>query len=220
MDKAEILNFLNETEEGKAIVDELKTPLLNKRDELFTQLKTYKDELEEFKMSQATAQEEVDAKLRAEEEAKLKQSNDFEAYKQFHDDEISKYKSQLNDFQSKYAQKEAERVITATASKYSRAPKPLELLLRERIQPQYDESGNVNLIVKGDNGDPMYYEGQPASVEQLVETLKSKDDYAPFFAATGVSGSGTQASAKATTGSSKDMNSPDFNLSKAMGNKL
>ncbi|GAI90220.1 unnamed protein product, partial [marine sediment metagenome] len=39
MTKAEVLKFLTETEEGKGLLEELKKPLLTKRDELLAQIK-------------------------------------------------------------------------------------------------------------------------------------------------------------------------------------
>jgi len=220
MDKEEILKFLTETDEGKAITEELKAPLLDKRNQLFEQMTALKSEIETIKQSEAAKLQELEAKQRKVTEEKLLKENDFEAYKKFHEQEVQKLSGLLNDFKSKYAQKEAERVITETAAKYSKAPKPLQLLLRERIRSELNEEGSVNINVYGDDGKQMYFNGEPASVEHLVESLKSNEDYSPFFAGTGVSGSGTTKSETLTTSSYKDMNSPGFNLSKAMGNKV
>lgn len=219
MEKDEVEKFLTETEEGKALIEGFKEPLIAKRDELFTQMKTLKDELETFKTAEQKKAEELENVKRQEKEQQLKSENDFEAYKKFHETEIEKYKSEIGNFQNRFARKEAERVIAETAMKYSRAPKPLQLLLKERVKSELDAEGNVTINVYGEDGQPMYHEGQPASIEHLVESLKTQDDYAPFFASNGVSGSGTHRSEAVTT-SYSDMNSSEFNLSKAMGNKV
>lgn len=219
MDTNEVEKFLTETDEGKALIEGFKEPLLAKRDELFTQMKSLKDELETFKTAEQVKTEELETVKRQEKEQQLKANNDFEAYKQFHEQEVEKYKSEIGSFQTKFARKEADRVIAETAMKYSRSPKPLQLLLKERVKSELDENGNVCINVYDDNGKQMYFEGQPASVEHLVESLKTNEDYAPFFASNGVSGSGSQRSEPMTT-SYNDMNSSEFNLSKAMGNKV
>lgn len=220
MEKSEVEKFLTETDEGKELIEQFKEPLLAKRDELFTQMKTLKTELETVKLTESERQAGLEQAKRQEQELKLKSENDFEAYKTFHEEEVGKYKSELTNFQTKYAQKEAERLIAETAMKYSKSPKPLQLLLRERIKSGFDENGQVNINVTDDKGNQLYYEGQPATVEHLVESLKSNDDYAPFFAATGVSGSGTHKSEPVSATSYTDVNSSDFNLTKTMGNKV
>ncbi len=67
----------------------------------------------------------------------------------------------------------------------------------------------------------MYYEGNPASVDHLVASLKSNEEYGAFFSASGASGSGTTKTDVAPNANdSTDMDSENFNLSKAMGNKV
>lgn len=220
MDIEEIKQFLNETDEGKALVESFKEPLLNKRTELFAEMKALKDDLESIKSAEQRKADELKSAERAKQELKLKSENDFEAYKVFHDEEVNKYKTEVNDLRKGFAQKEAERVIAETAMKHSKSPKPLQYLLKERVKSEIDEQGNVRLNVFDDQNQQMYFDGEPASVEHLVETLKSQEDFAPFFAASGASGTGTTKSEPVNTSSHNDMNSPEFNLSRKMGNKL
>ena len=212
----EIKEFLTNTDEGKALLEEFKQPLLNKRNELLADLTKTKTDLELIRQAEQAKAAEFEAKQRAIHEEKLLKDNDLNAYKKYHEEEVGKLTSSMKDLQHRYAQKEAERVITETAAKYSRAPKPLQLLLKERVKPVLDETGNVSLQVFGEDGEQMYFAGKPAGVDHLVETLRSSEDYAPFFAGSGVSGSGTQKSEAIPTGTYKDMSSNEFNLTKTM----
>ena len=220
MDIEEIKAFL-ETDDGKALVEELKVPLINKRDELQGKLLEAKSELQRIAAEKEEAERLIAEKASKAEEERLKTSGDFDAYKAFHEEEVSKYQKQVNDLKNQYAGTEVSRLITETAAKHSSSPKPLQLLLRERVAAEYGEDGSLQVTVKGEDGKPMYYEGQPATVDHLVDSLRNNEEYGSFFAASGASGSGTtKTDAAPVNGDYKDMGSEDFNLTKAMGNKV
>lgn len=216
--KEQVAEFLS-TEEGKTLAEEIKAPLLNKRDDLLGQLTAAKEELGTFKSTEETRQSELAEATRDKEAQRLKDGKDFDAYKAFHEEEVAKRDTELGKFKNRYANNEAERLVSVAAAANSKTPAPLKLLLKERVRSTVDESGNVNLTVVDGKGETMYFEGQPANIDHLVQSLKADEQYSPFFAGSGLSGSGTIQSAPVTTGSSKDMNSPDFNLTKTMGNK-
>jgi len=220
MELEEVKAFF-ETDEGKAFAEEIKTPLINKRDELKNELLTAKNQLNDFNAAKEEAERLIADKASEAEKEKLKQSGDFDAYKQFHEDEITKYQTQVSDLKNQYAGTEVSRMIAETASKHSTSPKPLQLLLRERVAASYNDEGSLEVVVKGEDGKPMYFEGQPASVEHLVESLKSNEEYGSFFSASGASGSGTHQNDEApVTGDYKDMDSENFNLTRASGIKI
>ena len=212
----EIKEFLTGTDEGKALLEEFKKPLLSKRDELFEQLKGLKSDMDTIKAEKYKELQELDLQAKRVMEEKLLKDNDLVAFKKFHEDEVNSLKNNIKSVQQKYAQKEVERLISETASKYSKAPKPLQLLLKERVQSDIDEQGNITISVLDDSYKPMYWEGTPATLDHLVETLKAKEEYQPFFVGAGVSGSGTQRSEPIQSGVYKDMSSAEFNLTKTM----
>lgn len=221
MTKEEFLEFLK-TDDGKDIIAEMEKPLKQKNQELLDEVKAAKLAVTEFKTTEEQRIADAAAEVRKAEEARLKDSNDFDAYKAFHEAEIAKRDDEMATYKNKFAKTEVDRLVAETAAVHSQSPKPLQLLLRERVQTGYDENGNLAITVNDENGKPMYYEGQPAGINHLVDSLKATEDYAPFFSASGSSGSGTSkldGEANAT-GSYKDMDSESFNLTKAMGNKV
>lgn len=219
MDMEELKTFF-ETDEGKAFAEELKTPLINKRNELMGELTSAKDVIKQFNATKEENERIIAEKASEAEKEKLKSSGDFDAYKLFHEDEVGKYKREVSDLKNQYAGTEVSRLITEIAAKHSTSSKPLQLLLRERVSGSYNEEGKFEVSVKGEDGQPMYYEGNPASIDHLVASLKSNEEYGSFFSASGASGSGTHQNETApANGNYKDMESDDFNLTKAMGNK-
>lgn len=219
MDKETVLEYLN-TDEGKAIVEELKQPLLSKRDEILGEKKEVETKLNALLQAEQERESATQAAAREAKEAKLKEENDFEAFKQHMQEQVIEKEKALQTFQTRMARTEVDRLISETAFKHSNSPKPLQLLLKERIESTVLEDGTVDYVVKDTDGNTLYWEGKPARMNHLVESLKTEDDYAVFFSATGVSGSGTKQTEPMTQGSYKDMSSTDFNLSKAMGNKI
>lgn len=218
MNIEEFAEFIK-TEEGIAAITELEKPLKEKNQQLLDEAKAAKGAITEIKTLEEKRLADEAAIKSAEDEKRLKEENDFEAYKKFHDDEIKKYADSVSHLKSQVARKEAERLITETASQFSKSPKPLQLLLKDRVTSNVTETGNVEIVVNDDKGEPMYHDGQPATINHLVESLKADEDYASFFSASGSSGSGTSESSP-TPNSYKDMSSADFNLTKTMGNKI
>lgn len=212
----EALEAYLQSDEGKAFIETQKEPLLNKRDELLGQLTSIKEELNTYKKTEEQRLADIESAKRTAEEQRLRDEKDFSAYKTFHEQEIEKYQKELGTFKSKYAEKEAERLIADTAAKYSKSPAPLKLLLRERVKSTINEDGNIEVNVLDDKGETMYWEGKPASVDHLVEHLKADEQYSPFFVGTGKSGSGTQQSVPATAAGQPTMDEAGFNLTAAM----
>lgn len=204
-----IKEFLTNTDEGKSLLEEFKAPLLSKRDELLETVVKTKAELEAIKRADAE-------KIAAAKQEQMTKENNLEAFKLFHDEEVQNYKKSLTDLQLRYAQKEAERAVIEAATKYSNKPKPLQILLKERVKPVINDGGEIELRVYGDDGKQLFHQGEPASIDQLVEMMKCEDDYKPFFTGSGVSGSGTQKSETMPTSTFKDMSSKEFNLTKTM----
>jgi len=216
----EVKEFLN-TDDGTVLLNELKQPLLNKRDELLESVKTLKTQMAEITSKEEKRLVENEAKHAETEAARLKDAGDFDAYKAFHEEEISKRDQATLDLRSRFAKTEVNRLVALTASKHSTSPMPLQLLLRERVKTSFNEAGDLQISVNDEAGKQMYYEGQPADINHLIEALKNIDDYAQFFSATGSSGSGTVTPDNNTqTTGEKDMNSDNFNLTKTMGNKI
>ena len=220
MTKEEFIEFLK-TDEGKDIISEMEKPLKAKNQELLDEVKAAKLAVTELKTVEDQRTADAADATRQAEEARLKDGNDFDAYKAFHDTEIAKRDSEVSDLKNMFAKTEVDRLVAETASANSQTPKPLQYLLRERIKAGYGEDGKLNITVNDAKGEPMYYEGQPANLGHLIDSLKADDTNASFFSASGSSGSGTSSNDGDTgaQGSYKDMSSDSFNLTKAMGNK-
>lgn len=205
----DVLEEFIATEAGQAWLEEKKTPLLNKRNELLTDLAKTKAELENIRKAEA----EKAAMLKQEQIAK---ESSLEEFKKFHETEVNTYKNTLKEFQTKYAKEQADRLIADAATKYSRTPKPLQILLKEKVKSVITDNGEVQIQVMGDDGRQLYHNGEPATVEHLLEMMKSEEDYKPFFTNQVVSGSGTQKSETLPTGATKDMSAPSYNLTQTM----
>ncbi len=216
MNEEEILAYLA-TDDGKKLADKIKQPLIDKRDELLGSVTTLKTQMTELQSAEATRLDEINATAREEEEKRLKSTNDFEAYKLFHEEELAKAKNQASEIKNKWAQSEVDKLVASTAASHSKSPLPLQLLLRDRVGMEFDENGQLSITVKDDKGAPMYYEGQPATMDHLVGSLKDKDDFAVFFDATGASGSGTsKPDSNSAVKTDVGMGDPGFNLTDYM----
>lgn len=221
MTKEEFLEFIK-TDEGKAALEAEKKPLEDKNQELLDEAKAAKTAASDLKATEDERIAEA-AKVKTDAEAaRLKDSNDFDAYKEFHENEIAKRDTEVSELKNMFAKTEMDRLIVEKASANSQNPKPLQYLLRDRVAAEYDDNGKLSITVNGDDGKPMYHEGQPATIDQLVDSLKADESNATFFSASGSSGSGTSANDgnAPATGNYKDMDSDDYNMTKAMGNKI
>ena len=220
MTKEEFIEFLK-TDEGKDIIGEMEKPLKLKNQELLDEVKTAKLAVTDLKTAEEKRTADAATATRQAEEARLKDGNDFDAYKAFHDTEIAKRDTEVSELKNMFAKTEVDRLVAETASANSQNPRPLQYLLKERISAGYGEDGKLAITIKDAKGEPMYFDGQPAGIGHLVDSLKADESNASFFSASGSSGSGTSSNDSDTTtqGNYKDMSSESFNLTKAMGNK-
>jgi len=177
--KEQVMEYFT-TDEGKSLLEEQKKPLLQKRDEIFDTMNSMKSELQSYKEKESASEQAA----REAEEERLKGSQDLDALKAFYDTELQQSKAAVTELTQKVASKERDRIIAETASKHSNSPKPLQLLLRDRITVAM-EGGETTTTVLDEGGEPMYFEGKPATIDHVIDELKSNETYAPFFSGTG-----------------------------------
>lgn len=72
--------------------------------------------------------------------------------------------------------------------------------LRKRLQSSRDERGEYTVTVLGNDGKPMFVEGNAATVKHLALEFRKDPDYAPLFKSTATGGGGTPSNGAAAGG--------------------
>jgi hypothetical protein len=171
--------------------------LKTKRDELFTEMGKQKSTLSEltalggldkFKELQSQLSE---ADKQAQED-KLKQaqaSGDVEKINEAHSTQITELTKTIDGLKSSMVQKELNTIISAEILSQNGIPELLTPLIGGRVRGMYSESGAINYEVKNVDGSPMLTaEGRDATIEHLVNSLRTTDHFSSAFRGTGSSG--------------------------------
>ena len=215
MDIKELEEYLK-TEEGKTFMETQKQGLVDKNTELLGALADIKKDVDVMKQAETDRETAVTAAEEKATKAKLDSDNDVDAYKLFHEGEMTKKDEAINALKSNFAKAELSRVVSAAAAANSATPKPLELLIGSRTKSEYDADGKLQITVMDDSGNPLMHNGVKADMGNLVETLRAQDENAPFFSGTGSSGAGTNTTDKAAAVGAPAMGDKDYNLTEAM----
>ena len=222
MTKEEFIEFIA-TDEGKTLLEEQKKPLDNKNTELLGKMDAMKTALAELQQKEQAAVtkavEERSSAAKQAAEAAATNHDTFGAYKQFHEDEMAKVQKTIDGLKSTAASAEVNRQVVAAAAKHSSTPKPLELLLRDRVRSSYSENGAIQIDILDEIGGDMFHNGVKATMDNLVEVLKADGDNAAFFKASGAKGSGSNMNDQKPNTGNPEMGDEGFNLTEAMGNK-
>ena len=219
MNAEEVKAFLA-TDEGKAllnpIIDEAKQPLLTKRDELLGELSGHKEKVRKY-------EELGDVDTLAQALAKLKEnSSDNNSNKSFEElekhlrGEIQSREDKLNQFKHKFVADNVQAQLTQAIVAAKGVPELLGPVLKGRIEAAFDDEKGVVITVLGKDGKKMYRNGEPATIQDLINEVKADDVYGRAFEGSGASGSGTRASDTKVNGIVLDPNDPNFSLAKAM----
>lgn len=224
MNKEELAAYL-ETDEGKLFLEEQKKPLLAKRDELMSEVKTAKDKLKAVEelgdldtlKSILSKHKENEDKIKQAEAEALAKSGNFKALEENLRAELTKKEESVNKFRQKAIQSKIESDLTAAIVENKGVPELLKPLLTSRIKGSLTEDGDVEVEVLDDNGQPLFVGGKAGTIKDLIESIKSNEVYGRAFEATGASGSGTRNSTtKGTGGVILDTNDPNYSVSAAM----
>jgi len=135
-------------------------------------------------------------------------------------EELNKERSKFDNFKSNYIKSNINIEINNTLIKHKGSPELLSGVISNRLSASFDdESNTVKYDVLTKDGKPMYKNGEPATIEDLVNEMKVDPVYSRAFDGSGHNGSGTKA--VGTNGVKNgqvitDMNDPNYSLSKHM----
>lgn len=220
MNIEEVKKFLEEEDEGKALLDEYKKPLIQKRDELLGEMSTLKEKVKSVGnvdelRSKAEERDTFEKQL---EEYKNKASQGDEKYdqlKQSFEQKLEEERKAAQTIKEQFKNSKLDSLVTSAISKHKGVPELLKPVVQSRIKAEFNETGDVDVTVLDKNGKPYYKDGEEATVENIVEELKSDELYRRAFDGTGSSGSGTRQTSN-NVNTAPDMDSKDFNLTEAM----
>jgi hypothetical protein len=200
----------------ESIIEASKKPLITKRDELLSQIsshKTFIDGLGGADKIKSLAQQASEA------EQKIKDaqaaSTDVNAVREALGKEVSSRDEKINKLLS---EKKDAKVRSTVKRALTEAKGDADLLMphiTSRIKSELNDAGDVVITVLDEKGGPMLVgsEAKPASVKDLLETMKKNTSFAKAFAASGISGSGANG-APNITGVTNPWLPQTFNLTK------
>lgn len=227
MDETQFKEFIA-TEAGKALlngfVEEAKKPLIAKRDELLEEVKTTKAKVQQY--SELGDLESVKTKLQlandaqdAINKAKLeeaKKTGDYSALEAHLKKELAEKEDKINTFKTKAVNAKLDSDLTSAITEAKGTPELLKPVLKNRVKAELNDDGEIVSTVLDANGQPMFVDGKPAQIKDLISEFKANDIYGRAFEGTGASGSGTRASNVRTSGVQLDPSKSDYSVSKAM----
>ena len=219
MNAEEVKKFLEENDEGKALLESLKKPLIEKRDALLGELSTLKTKVKEAGDLDELKEKagKVDELEKNYNELKNKSSKGDEKYdqlKQSFEEKLAEERKAKEKISEKFKSTHVDALINNAIVKNKGVPELLRPVVSNRIRTEFNDDGDVSITVLDKKGKPYYKDGEEAKVEDIVEELKSHDLYRRAFDGTGSSGSGSHQSRDVQP--STDMDSKEFNLTEAM----
>lgn len=188
------------TDEGKALIEEQKKPLISKRDELLEVNSKIKekyrvfDELGDVETLKNILKEhnETKEKIKQKEIEDSKKTGNFEALEKSLREELGKKEQSVELFKSKAIDARVNNELTSAITEAKGVTELLKPILANRVKGKFNDEGDIELEVFDDAGKPLYINGEPAKVKDLIEALKANEVYGRAFEGTGSSGSGTR----------------------------
>lgn len=217
MDIEKVKEFL-QSDEGAEIVDELKKPLLNKRDELLSENKTYKERLQKFENVDIEELQNISKEYQKLVKESEKQGDDpetIEALKQTFEEQLSEANSKYEDFVGRYINTLTDNKISNAINKHDGITELCKPFINKRVKTSLNDDQSLNIEILTEDGKPMYVNGKEATLDDLVEDMKNHELYSHLFKAKNSSGIGTRVG-KPSGGVITDYNDPNFNLTEAM----
>lgn len=198
MNHDELFKQLLENEEGKKLIEQYvesqKAPLVNKRDELLGELKSLKKnsevmqmQLKELQSAQAPKKEEPaqpEQKVTPKEEHLVK--------------ELENKEKTINSIKQSLIREKVDVSLTKAIEEHKGISELLKPHLNGRIKADYSDNGEIVITILDQKGNPMFKNGEPASITDLVEEYKSNAIFGRAFESSGVSGSGTRGNGSGT----------------------
>jgi len=204
------------------LIEQAKSPLITKRDDLLGQLTTFKQQLakvEELGGLQAItdlaeqARTAAEAKRQAELLAAEKDGN-AEVLKKHYGDQLSAKEQELATLRQTIIDEKVSNKLSAAIREAKGVPELLEPHLRNRIRAELKD-GKVAITVLAPNGVPMLKDdGKEANLGDLINELKGSPIFQRAFEAPGTTGSGARPSGSPS--STNPWNPASRNLSEQM----
>lgn len=220
MDIEAIKAFLA-TDEGKAVItpmiDEAKQPLLTKRDELLGELTGTKEKVRKYEeLGDVETIAQALAKLKETKPEDKNNNKGFEELERHLRGELQNREDKLNQFKNKFVADHVQAQLNAEIAAAKGVPELLAPVLKGRIEAAFDDEQGFVITVLGADGKKMYKNGEPATLADLINEIKSNEVYGRAFEGSGASGSGTRASDGKAVGVILDPKDPNYSLAKAM----
>lgn len=215
MTHEEMLQQLLNSDEGKAllvnVIEKEKQPLVSKRDELL-------GELTEFKSKYKSLVEEVETlKAKQPETKKTDNTEELPIVVELRK-MLSVRENEINTIKDKLINDKVESLITKSIADNKGIPELLLPAVQRRVKAIKSDDGDVKLEVFDSFGKPMFKDGQPASLNDLMAEFKDAGSvYHRAFEGHGSSGSGArQNQSKSSNGVELDPSKPGYSVTKAM----
>jgi hypothetical protein len=212
MDLEKIKEFLA-SDEAKPILEEIKAPVVSKNNELLSelaQLKELKKSLESFGGLEKI--KETFEKAKNLETTTTKKDESFEALKSHLETELKKREDTIESFKQKFTQTRTESLLDMAIAENKGVKELLKPLLKDRVRASLGES-DVEIEILNDDGKPMFVDGRPATVNDLLASMKKNPIYARAFEGSGSQGTGARQSNGSGSGSViTDPKHPQYSL--------
>lgn len=132
-------------------------------------------------------------------------------------EELSKKEESISKFKQKAVDSKLNAELTSAITEAKGVTELLKPLLQGRVKASFNDEGEIVTEVFDEHGKPLYVNGEPATVKDLIESLKNNEVYGRAFEGTGSSGSGSrQSNAKTNGGVILDPKAPGYSVSAAM----
>lgn len=207
------------TDEGKTLVEahEVVQGIRSKRDELLGEKDKWRAKYEPY--ADLGTPEELRAALeKMKTTGKEKDDNVDNDLLENLRSQLAQRDEKLTRVEQNYVNSIVEAQIEATIAAAKGNPKLLKKVVSERVKATLNDDGKVVIEVFNRDGKKIYKNDEsPGSIADIVEDLKSDEDYGIAFSGSGASGSGTRGSTTQRTGGViTDRSDPNFDYSAYM----
>lgn len=219
MDPEQIKEFLA-TDEGRAILNEVNSGLVKKRDELLSKTVVLKQKLDAYEQLGVAPEELVEIVKtvktpKEEKKTETPDANIFNAKIEHLNSELQKRESVVNNYKTKLLNTHVESTLVSEIAKADGITELLKPMLQSRIRSSIDDNGDISVTIVNPDGTPMFRDGKEATIKDLINDIKSNEMFAGAFKVKPASGSGTKGSFSGGAVSA-DPSSPNFNLTQIM----
>lgn len=123
----------------------------------------------------------------------------------------------FNKLQASIVNTGVDAQVTTEITKANGIPELLKPIISQRVKGSYDiETGKLEVSVMNPDGSPMFKNGKPASIEDLINEYKANEVFGGAFRSNSVSGTGTRQSGGKATSDMLDPTSPNFSIDALM----